>query len=362
MKPTLVFTGGGTAGHVTPNLALIEQLKSDFEIAYVGSKRGVEQQMVTAKKIPYHAVRSGKLRRYFSWQNLRDPFNLMVGIVQSAVLLRRLKPKLVFSKGGFVALPVVIGAWINRIPVIAHESDLSPGLANRLSFPFVTKVCVTFDAGKAYFKKQNKVLVTGTPIRPELLAGSREKGLECCGFNGTKPCLLVIGGSQGAKVLNRCVREQLDALCDQFHVIHLCGKGKLDKALQARENYYQLEYAADDLPDLFAASDIVLSRAGANALYEILALAKPHVLVPLSRRYSRGDQIDNARYFEQKGISSVLEDTEGLSSDSVRDALESVYARREEIIARIKALKIQSATSVLLSLIRETIQAHQLYF
>ena len=356
MKSILVFTGGGTAGHVTPNLALIDGLSSDFEITYIGSKKGVEHQIVAFKKIPYYAVRSGKLRRYFSWKNIRDPFNLIIGIFQSALLLRRLKPKLVFSKGGFVALPVVIGAWLNRIPVIAHESDLSPGLANRLSFPFVNKICVTFDAGKHYFKKQEKVLVTGTPIRPELFKGSREAGLKNCGFDGTKPCLLVIGGSQGARVLNRCVREQLGALCARFHVIHLCGKDKVDASLLTHPDYYQLEYATDSLPDLLAASDVILSRAGANSLYEILALAKPHVLVPLSHRYSRGDQVDNARYFQKKGVSTVLEDTEDLTPEAVREALEDVYAEREEIIKKIKALKIQSATPVLINLIQKTVR------
>ncbi|MCH9757315.1 MAG: undecaprenyldiphospho-muramoylpentapeptide beta-N-acetylglucosaminyltransferase [Gammaproteobacteria bacterium] len=359
MKPTLVFTGGGTAGHVTPNLALMDALASRFEIAYIGSKKGVEHQIIASKKIPYHAVRSGKLRRYFSWQNICDPFNLMIGIFQSACLLRRLKPKLVFSKGGFVALPVVVGAWLNRIPVIAHESDLSPGLANRLSFPFVSKICVTFDAGKDYFKKQDKVLVTGTPIRPELFEGSREAGLKYCEFDGSKPCLLVIGGSQGAQVLNRCVREQLDVLCARFHVIHLCGKGKVDETLLGHSDYCQFEYATDSLPDFLAASDVILSRAGANSLYEILALAKPHVLVPLSRRYSRGDQIDNARYFQKKGISRVLDDTEDLSAKAVSDALETVYAKRESVIEKIKALKIESATPVLINLIQETIQNTQ---
>ncbi|MDF1645377.1 MAG: undecaprenyldiphospho-muramoylpentapeptide beta-N-acetylglucosaminyltransferase [Legionellaceae bacterium] len=357
MKPTLVFTGGGTAGHVTPNLALIEALASDFEIAYVGSEKGVERSMVTAENINYHVVRSGKLRRYFSWQNVLDPFNLIIGIIQSVFLLRRLKPKLVFSKGGFVALPVVVGAWVNRIPVIAHESDLSPGLANRLSFPFVTKICVTFDAGKDYFKNKSKVCVTGTPIRTQLFQGEREAGLAHCRFDGKKPCLLVIGGSQGAEVLNRCVREQLDALCSHFHVIHLCGKDKVESALFTHPDYYQLGYATDSLPNLLAASDILLSRAGANSLYEILALAKPHVLVPLSRRYSRGDQIDNARYFQKKGVSTVLDDTEDLSAEAVRCALEEVYTHREAIIRRIKELDVQSATPVLIDLIKKVIGA-----
>jgi UDP-N-acetylglucosamine--N-acetylmuramyl-(pentapeptide) pyrophosphoryl-undecaprenol N-acetylglucosamine transferase len=355
MQPNkIVFTGGGTAGHVTPNLALIDSLPDAFEVAYIGSNNGVERRIIAEKAINYYAVRSGKLRRYFSFKNLIDPLNLLIGIMQSVLILRKLKPKLVFSKGGFVALPVVIGAWLNRIPVIAHESDLTPGLANRLSFPFVTQICVTFDAGKAYFKNQTKVHVTGTPIRPELLQGDRATGLAQCGFDGTKPCLLVMGGSQGADILNRCVRAALDALCVHFHVIHLCGRNKLAPALNQNSDYYQLEYAADNLPDLFAASDIVLSRAGANALYEILALAKPHVLVPLSARYSRGDQIDNARYFEKKGVSVVLDDNNSLTAESVHAALDAVYKNRHAIIDKIKALKIQSATPILIDLITST--------
>lgn len=356
MKQTLVFTGGGTAGHVTPNLALMDALASEFNIAYVGSQHGIEQQIIASKNIPYYAVRSGKLRRYFSWKNLRDPFNLLAGIFQSIILLRKLKPKLVFSKGGFVALPVVIGAWVNRVPVIAHESDLTPGLANRLSFPFVKQVCVTFDAGKKYFKKQDKVRVTGTPIRPELLNGNREAGLKHSGFDGTKPCLLVMGGSQGSGILNQCIRGQLEALCEKFHVLHLCGKNKLDLNLSKQQDYYQLEYATDELPDLLAASDIILSRSGANAVYEILALAKPHVFVPLSRRFSRGDQIDNARYFESKGVSVVLEEAH-LKPETVRDALEDIYMRREDIINHIKSLEIQSATPVLVNLIKTVINS-----
>jgi len=353
-QQVLVFTGGGTAGHVTPNLALIHELASEYDIHYVGSNTGVERKLVEAEGIRYHAVQSGTLRRHFSLKTALTPFKLLLGIFQSYRLLRQLKPKLVFSKGGFVALPVVIGAWLNRIPVIAHESDLSPGLANKLSFPFVTTVCVTFDAGKNYFKDLTKVRVTGTPIRPELLQGSREAGLALCGFPDTnKPCVLIIGGSQGAQVLNTSIRKLLDEVCTCFNIVHLCGAGKLDVSLNRREGYFQLEYAHQELPDLFAASDIILSRSGANALYEILALEKPHVLVPLSRRYSRGDQIDNARYFEKKGVSVVL-DEETMTSSDVRDALDDVYARRDFIIAKIKTLGITSATEALVDLIRVT--------
>lgn len=349
----LVFTGGGTAGHVTPNLALIHVLSSDYAIEYIGSKTGVERKLIEDEGISYHAVQSGKLRRHFSLKTALTPFKLLLGIIQSYSLIRKLKPKLVFSKGGFVALPVVIGAWLNRVPVIAHESDLSPGLANKLSFPFVSTVCVTFDAGKNYFKHADKVKVTGTPIRPELLQGNRDAGLTQCGFNTDKPCVLVIGGSQGAEILNTCIREQLDDLSTRFNIIHLCGAGKLDRSLIGHTGYFQLEYAGQELPDLFAASDIILSRAGANALYEILALEKPHVLVPLSRRYSRGDQIDNARYFQEKGVSVVL-DEEHMTSNDVRDALDDVYARRDMITSEIKTLEIKSATDALVDLIRIT--------
>ena len=352
-KGVLIFTGGGTAGHVTPNLALIHVLASEYEIHYIGSNTGVERKLVEAEGIAYHAVQSGKLRRHFSLKTALTPFKLLFGVFQSYWILRKLKPKLVFSKGGFVALPVVIGAWLNRVPVIAHESDLSPGLANKLSFPFVNTICVTFDAGKKYFKNLDKVRVTGTPIRPELIQGNREAGLAQCGFNQDKPCVLVMGGSQGAKVLNQCIREQLDDVCTRFNIIHLCGAGKLDTRLIGHAGYFQLEYANQELPDLLAASDIILSRAGANALYEILALEKPHVLVPLSRRYSRGDQIDNARYFEKKGVSVVL-DEENMTSNDVRDALDDVYARRDLIISEIKTLEIKSATDTLVDLIRTT--------
>jgi UDP-N-acetylglucosamine--N-acetylmuramyl-(pentapeptide) pyrophosphoryl-undecaprenol N-acetylglucosamine transferase len=356
MKAKLVFTGGGTAGHVVPNLALIQVLSSDFDIHYVGSAKGVERAIVEAEHIPYHVVSSGKLRRYFSWQNFLDPFKLLFGIIQAFWIILRLKPELVFSKGGFVALPVVIGAWLNRIPVIAHESDLTPGLANRLSFPFVNMICVTFDAGKAYFKTSDKVRVTGTPIRLELLQGSRDAGLESCGFDANKPCLLVMGGSQGSNILNACVREQLDALCAQFQVIHLCGRGKLDPTLSEKAGYVQLEYADDNLADLFALSDVVVSRAGANAVYELLALAKPHVLIPLSRRYSRGDQVDNAAYFEKKGVSVVLDETT-MKNEEVLDACRDVYARRDAIKEAIQALEIMSATPVLVDLIKEVVRS-----
>ena len=354
MKKKIVFTGGGTAGHVTPNIALIEAMQAqDWIVDYIGSKDGVEKDMIGSMNIPYHAVRCGKLRRYFSWKNYSDPINMLLGIIQAYWLLRNIKPNIVFSKGGFVAFPVVVGAWLNRIPVIAHESDLSPGLANRLSFPFVDKICVTFAAGKNYFKHQEKIETTGTPIRDALLNGSKTRGLKLCGFSNEKPCLLIIGGSQGSTIINQCVRQALDWLCQRFQVIHLCGKGNIDENLIEKKGYYQCEYAHTQLPDLFAAANIVISRAGANSLYEILALGKPHILIPLSKKASRGDQIQNARHFEKQGISVVI-DEEALTPQALLSMVDSVLGQQEAIIKKIRLLQIKSATLNIVKLINES--------
>lgn len=353
MSRKIVMTGGGTAGHVTPNIALIDVLQREgWQIDYVGSTDGVEKAMISAINIPYHEVSTGKLRRYLSWKNFFDPFKIALGIGQAYRLMRKIKPDVVFSKGGFVAFPVVVGAWLNRIPVVAHESDLSPGLANRLSFPFVNKICVTFAGAKHHFKQPDKVEITGTPIRQQLLNGKKAKGLALCGFNSEKPCLLVVGGSQGAQLINNCVRTALDQLCQQFQVIHLCGKGKVDASLTNHVGYCQFDYANEELADLFAASEIVISRAGANSVYEILALAKPHVLIPLSKKVSRGDQIQNARYFQRQGISTVLSD-ETLSPETLLAAVEDVSTHRKEIIKKIKALGIESATMKIVALLRD---------
>lgn len=356
MSPSIVFTGGGTAGHVTPNIALIKEFRKEgWNVEYIGSVSGIEKEMIEPLDIPFHGVSSGKLRRYFSLKNLLDPFKIILGIIQSFLLFYKIKPDVVFSKGGFVAFPVVVGAWLNRIPIVAHESDMSPGLANRLSFPFVNKICLTFDAGKKYFKSQDKIEVTGTPIRQQLLTGNRMKGLELCGFNSSKPCLLVVGGSLGAGSINSCIRSALKQLTSEFQVIHLCGKGKLDSSLVGVEGYCQFEYANEELADLFAASSVVISRAGANSLYEILALGKPHILIPISSQVSRGDQIQNARYFQGLGISVVIQD-ELLKADILLQAVQDVMRKKDEIDSKIRALKIESATDKIVAIIKE--QAH----
>ncbi|MFC3909594.1 undecaprenyldiphospho-muramoylpentapeptide beta-N-acetylglucosaminyltransferase [Legionella dresdenensis] len=358
MTMKIVFTGGGTAGHVTPNFALIDAVQAEgWQVDYIGSLASVEQDLVTRAKIPFHAIQSGKLRRYFSWKTFIEPFKIATGICQAFFLLRKLQTDVVFSKGGFVAFPVVFAAWLNRIPVIAHESDMTPGLANKLSFPFVDHICLGFEPAQSHFKNKEKITVTGTPIRAQLFKGSKQRGLEFCGFTQEKPCLLIMGGSQGAANLNRAVRQAAPNLLERYQIIHLCGKGKLDNSMNGQKDYYQLEYANEQLPDLLAASDIIISRAGANAVCEILALQKPHVLVPISAKASRGDQIQNARYFQKQGVSVVVADDE-LSSERLCAAVDDVENRKGEIISIMKALDSQqSAIEKIVVTIKEQLHA-----
>lgn len=301
----IVLTGGGTAGHVTPQLALIPRLKElGYDIHYIGSRQGIEKSLMAQQPVTYHAIKTGKLRRYFDWKNFTDPFLVIAGAFESLRLMRQIKPDVCFSKGGFVAVPVVIAAWMKKVPVLAHESDLTPGLANRISAKFSKKVATTFpECAKTLGQKG---IFTGTPLRPELFSGSREKGLKLAGFDGTKQVLMMMGGSQGAQSLNKVLREALPQLLPQFDVLHLCGKGNITQELTETRGYFQAEFLDSPLPDALACADFVLSRAGSNALYEFAALGKPMLLVPLPLSASRGDQILNAKSFEERGLAQVL--------------------------------------------------------
>ena len=301
MKKRIVMTGGGTAGHVTPNIALIPELQAKgYEIHYIGSYHGIESQLIGDLGIPYYGIASGKLRRYIDPKNLSDPFKVIKGLGQARHLLGKLKPDVVFSKGGFVAVPVVLAAKSRGIPCVIHESDMTPGLANKICIPCAHRVCTNFPETMKHLPAAKAVL-TGSPIRQELFQGSKEKGLAFCGFNDKKPVVLIIGGSLGAVAVNEAVRQILPQLLEKFQVIHLCGKGKLDQSLQNTKGYVQYEYIKEELSDLMAAADIMISRAGANAICEILALRKPNILIPLSAEASRGDQILNAASFEKSG-------------------------------------------------------------
>ncbi|HAF87541.1 MAG: undecaprenyldiphospho-muramoylpentapeptide beta-N-acetylglucosaminyltransferase [Legionellaceae bacterium] len=354
MAIKIVFTGGGTAGHVTPNIALIEALKQEnWSVEYIGSANSIEQYMIGSMAIPFHVISSGKLRRHLSLQNVLTPFLVIKGIWQAYFLLKKLNADVVFSKGGFVSFPVVVAAWLNRLPIMAHESDLTPGLANQMSFPFVDTLCVTFKLAKQSMRYQKKIKVTGTPIRENLFQGSRERGLNICNFRADKPCILVIGGSQGAQSINTAIRQALPQLLNNYQVIHICGKGKLDETCSS-QGYKQFAFVEQELAHLFAASDLVISRAGANTLYEILALQKPHILIPLSRESSRGDQIQNASYFAAQDISYVIDDNR-LDNTTLCTAIEAVFANKNSIIEKIQTLGIHSATVNIIKLLKQAV-------
>lgn len=327
----IVLTGGGTAGHVTPNIALIPKLQEmGYTISYIGSYEGIEKKLIEELGIPYYGISSGKLRRYFDLKNFSDPFRVLKGFGQARKLLKQLKPDVVFSKGGFVTVPVVVAAKKCKIPAVIHESDMTPGLANKLCLSSAAKICCNFPETVNSLPK-DKAILTGTPIRKELLAGDKEAGRKFCGFDNSRPVLMVIGGSLGAASVNENIRKILPELLKEFQVIHLCGKGKTNESLNGTPGYVQYEYIKEQLPDLFALSDIVISRAGANAICEISALNKPNLLIPLSANASRGDQILNARSFERQGFSMVLEEEE-ITEQTLLEAIRKLYANRQTYI------------------------------
>ena len=332
----IVLTGGGTAGHVTPNIALLPKLQElGYDVHYIGSYNGIEKTLMEGCHVPYYGISSGKLRRYFDLKNFSDPFKVLKGFSEASKLLKNLKPDVVFSKGGFVSVPVVIAAAKQRIPVVIHESDMTPGLANKLSIPAASKVCCNFPETLNHLPK-GKAVLSGSPIREELLTGNREKALQFTGLTGKKPVLLIIGGSLGSVVVNEAVRGILPTLLKKFEIIHLCGKGKLDQTLTAMNGYVQYEYISDELKDLFALSDIVISRAGANSICEFLALRKPALLIPLSAAASRGDQILNAHSFEKQGFAAVLEE-EQLTGESLEKALTDLWENRDAYVSAMAA-------------------------
>jgi UDP-N-acetylglucosamine--N-acetylmuramyl-(pentapeptide) pyrophosphoryl-undecaprenol N-acetylglucosamine transferase len=351
-RPKIVLTGGGTAGHVSPNLALIPSLEADgWEVLYIGSNHGIEKQLVAEVGIPYHGISSGKLRRYFSWQNFIDPFKVIKGIFDAYFAIAKIKPQVVFSKGGFVTVPVIFASWLQRIPVIIHESDFSSGLANRLSIPFATKVCVTFpETVKHLAKYAAKVKHTGLPIRPDILQGNAERGREICGFNADSPVLFVVGGSTGSAKVNQAIRSVLDMLTQTYQVVHACGKGNLDSNLKEYPRYQQFEYLGTELADILAIADLVVSRSGANAVFEFLTLRKPNLLIPLSKLSSRGDQILNAKSFQARGYSAVLFEEE-LTSESLLAAIADLNSRRDEYIENMNQSEDANAIAQIVNII-----------
>ena len=348
----IILTGGGTAGHVTPNLALIPALKdAGYEIRYIGSYQGIERRLIENAGIPYDGISSGKLRRYFDLKNFSDPFRVLKGYGEARRLLKRYRPDVIFSKGGFVAVPVVLAAKHFKIPVIIHESDMTPGLANKLCIPSAVKVCCNFPETLKYLPA-DKAVLTGSPIRADLLKGDRLSGLNYAHLPSEKPILMVIGGSLGSVAVNQAVRGILPRLLETFQIIHICGKGNLDEGLIGTPGYVQYEYVDAPLKHLFAAADVVISRAGANSICELLALKKPNLLIPLPASASRGDQILNAASFAKQGFSRVLEE-EQITPDSLFEAITQLYARRRDYIEAMEKSSLNNAVETIFSLIED---------
>lgn len=350
----IVFTGGGTAGHVTPNIALIPKLRSlGYDIHYIGSYDGIERRLIEDFRISYYGISTGKLRRYFDLKNFSDPFRVMKGFLEAKSVLKTLKPNIVFSKGGFVSVPVVRAAASLKIPCIIHESDMTPGLANNLCIPVAKKICCNFPETLQNLPAEKAVL-TGSPIREELTKGDKQKGLDLCGFHAGKPVIMVIGGSLGAAGINTLVREALPQLLTDFQIVHICGKEKIDNLLLNKEGYKQFEYVKEDLKHLFAMADVVISRAGANAICELLALRKPSLLIPLPARASRGDQLLNAKSFEAQGFAMVA-DEDYLTAVTLTEKVHELYFTRQSYIEAMQNSNQRNSIDTIVGLIEEIV-------
>lgn len=348
----IVLTGGGTAGHVTPNIALLPALReAGYEVSYMGSYDGIEKKLISDFDVPYTGISTGKFRRYLDPKNLTDPFRVIKGFGEARKYLKKLKPDVVFSKGGFVSVPVVRAAASLGIPCIIHESDMTPGLANRLCIPVAAKVCCNFPETMEKMP-EGKAVLTGSPIRSELTQGNKLAGLNLCGFTANKPVIMVIGGSLGASNVNKAVRDALPELLKDFQVVHLCGKGKIDNLFLSTPGYKQFEYIKAELKDLFAMADLVISRAGANAICELLALKKPNILIPLPAASSRGDQLLNAASFEAQGFSIVINEDD-LTTRLLVQKVHELYADRQNYTRTMSGSSQMDSVPRIMQLIQE---------
>ncbi|MNO22098.1 UDP-N-acetylglucosamine transferase [compost metagenome] len=351
MTKRILFTGGGSAGHVTVNLALIPKfVDKGWDVKYMGSTDGIEKELIEKlNNVEYISISTGKLRRYLDSENFKDPFRVIKGVFQAYQLIKEMKPNVVFSKGGFVSVPVILGAWMNRVPIIIHESDITPGLANRISIPFASKICVTFHEAKEHIKNDKAVYV-GAIIREELMQGSAIKGLTLCNFSRNKPVIFCMGGSLGSQKINEILRGNLQHFINKFQIVHICGKGQLDSSYSNYREYKQFEYVHSELVDILAMTDIVISRAGSNSIFEFLSLKKPMLLIPLSREASRGDQVLNALSFKSSGYCEILLE-EDMDDVSFKEAVNNVFDKRYEIIEKMDKCGDDNAINKVVELI-----------
>ena len=351
-RPNVLLTGGGTAGHVSVNEALIPVFDDKgYEIHYIGSHDGIEKDLIKEghPEVKYQAIQSGKFRRYFSLKNVTDPFKVSVGVIQAYAIIKKVKPEIIFSKGGFVSVPVVLAAKMAGIPVVIHESDVTPGLANKLALPFSHHIFTVFEETLAYVPA-SKSTCSGAIIRPELFLGKREEGLRIAGLSGEKPVFIIMGGSQGSVLINDALRLELPSILESYDVIHLCGKGHIDILLESENGYVQFEYVTEGLPHLLAAADFAVSRAGSNFIFELLALQKPMLLIPLSAAKSRGDQILNANYFKKLGFALVISEEE-LETKKMTDEFHLLATEKERLLSNMKNTEKPKTPEIMVEMI-----------
>lgn len=354
MNKKILFTGGGTAGHVMINMVLIPKfMEKGWGVEYIGSQNGIEKLLV--QNVKYNSISTGKLRRYWDWENFKDPFKIIKGCIQSYKLMKRIKPDVIFSAGGFVSVPVVIGAWMNKVPVIIREPDSTLGLANKIALPFTTKLCTTFPQTGENVSNEKKVYV-GPIVREEIERGNVLRGRSYCKFQQDKPVLLIMGGSQGAQWINDMVRESLETLLLNFNIVHMCGKGKVDSSIGVK-GYMQFEYIGEELPHILNMASVVVSRAGSTAISELLFLKKPMLLIPLTNSSSRGDQVLNAEYFSRQGYAEVILQDK-VSMNVFIHAVNKLYANKERYIQNMTGYTKTNDEGIhqLIDIINEVVQ------
>jgi len=340
----IIFTGGGSGGHVTLNLGLLPLfVQAGWQVSYIGSKTGIEKELVCKiSGVRYYEIETGKLRRYFSLDNFIDILHIPVGIAQAWNIVRKIKPDVIFSKGGFVSFPVVFGGYLAGCrKIFMHESDVTPGLANKMSLPFVSTFFTTFADTENYVRNKSKVHCVGPVLTERLNNGSKEKALQLCNFTPDKPVVMFVRGSLGAKSINSAISKNLDALLTKYQVIHICGKGQGNKIRQ--HGYKQFEFVDTEFKDLMALADVVVSRSGSNAIFELLSQKKPMLLVPLPSTSSRGEQSLNAQSFKEQGFADILADKD--VENGLLTAIDTVYAKRNDYIEAMSKAEWKSTSN-----------------
>lgn len=346
----ILLTGGGTAGHVVPHLALLDDLRKNFdEIVYVGSRTGMEKDIIEKQKnIKYYSVETTKFVRKKIFKNLLIPFKLIKGVHQSKMILKEEKPSVIFSKGGFVSLPVVIASKRLKIPVVAHESDLEMGLANKISKPYCKVICTSFEKTA---QKCKKAVCTGSPIRKDMIK-DKQTAMKLLKIETTKPILVVTGGSLGSRFLNKKIWSEINELTEKYFVIHLTGKNNFNEKLQNVKDYVQIEFSLD-IGTILSCADIVVSRAGSNTIFELAVMKKPMLLVPLPKGNSRGDQVDNAKYFNEQGLANFVTE-EQLESEPILKFITQTFKEKNELIKNINNHNITVGNKKIIKILCKT--------